>query len=216
MKIKEERTLTDSIYKLLRQEILSGHFHSGKRLKEVELSKHFNVSATPVREALFRLSQDGLLSIDPHRGATIASYTSKDFQDLYQIREFLEIPAVRLAASNVELSDIKELQQILELGDKALEQEDYSYLFNVDLDFHERLVMYSGNRHLSKITRSIHEKIQTIRRISAPSSKIGLKSQMGHYKILEAIKLHDADRAEKELLIHIQNTAEELLSNMEN
>ncbi|MCZ8511572.1 GntR family transcriptional regulator [Paenibacillus filicis] len=216
MKINEIRTLTDSIYESLRQAILSGDFRSGDRLKELELSKNFNVSSTPIREALARLSQDGLVSIDRYRGATITTYTSKDFEDLYQIREFLEIPAIRIAASKIEISDIKKLQQILEDGDQALEQGDFIRLNNLDLDFHETLVMCSRNQHLSKTTRSIHEKIQTIRRIVVPLSNINSKSQIAHYKIFDAVRNHDADRAESELRCHIQNTAEEVLHLIKN
>lgn len=214
MKFAKTGTLTERIYHSLRQAILSGQLQQGDRLKETSLARDFNVSPTPIREALMKLSQDGFIRIDHYRGATVASYSARDFENLYQIRMLLEIPAIRMAVKQISEQDIQHLQQILNSGDEALQNEDFSTLEQLDLDFHEALVAYTGNPYLARITRNNHEKIRSIRRIVAHLSVVGARSQHEHHRILEAVAARDADLAESGLRQHIETTTKEILHDL--
>ncbi|WAH35182.1 GntR family transcriptional regulator [Alicyclobacillus dauci] len=203
-------TLTDHIYNDIRNEIISGEFKPGERLKELDLAKRFNVSQTPVREALARLSQEELIQIDRYRGATVSVYTAQDFQNLYDIRIFLELPAIRKAAECITDEQLGFVQSLLEQGELALKAGDRSQFEHVDLEFHKVLTECAENPYLSKMTRSNQEKLQTIRKVIAVT-QIGPKSQRDHELIVDALVARDSKRAESTLRDHILRTRDEVL-----
>lgn len=204
-------TLTEQIYDALRRGILAGEFEPGERLKELELAKRFEASQTPVREALARLAQEGFVQIDRYRGATVSVYSARDFENLYQIRLLLELPAIRIAAEIASHEQITLLKDLVLRGESALLSKDRAKFEQVDLDFHESLTACSNNPYLTRITRSNHEKLQTIRKVITATTHIGEHSHMEHISIVGAIETRDSDRAEALLKHHINRTMDEVL-----
>lgn len=204
-------TLTEQIYDALRRGILAGEFEPGERLKELELAKRFEASQTPVREALARLAQEGFVQIDRYRGATVSVYSARDFENLYQIRLLLELPAIRIAAEIASPEQITLLKDLVLRGESALLSKDRTKFEQVDLDLHESLTACSNNPYLTRITRSNHEKLQTIRKVITANTHIGEHSHMEHIGIVAAIETRDSDRAEALLKHHINRTMDEVL-----
>src|SRR5690606_7335602 len=102
-------TLAQQVYSHLRAGILDNTYAPGSPLPEEALAASLNVSRVPVREALRRLSAEGLIVIKPRQGATVSELTSKQFLDAYQVREALEVLAVRLAAPRLTADDLDQL-----------------------------------------------------------------------------------------------------------
>lgn len=96
----------------IRKDILEGEFEMGQRLVEMDLADRYNMSRTPIREALLQLRADGLVMIETGRGACVRSYTAKDLKEIYGIRTLLESYAARLAATRITKDQIDALIDI--------------------------------------------------------------------------------------------------------
>lgn len=209
-------TLSERLYLVLREKILAGEYPPGYHLKEVLIAKDFNISPTPVREAIRRLTQEGLIQTQRYRGSVVTSYNVEDFLHLYQIREIIELPAARLAIHHATDKNISELEGVVEDSEQAMADDDNASLLLLDLIFHEHLVRSSGNPLLSDISRGIHEKLQTIRKITIPVSIIGRQSHNEHRKITQDLKNRDLPAIEVDLLRHIRRNRDEVLSYLKN
>lgn len=205
-------TLSEQLYLVLRRKILDGEYPPGHHLREVALAEEFQTSATPVREAIRRLTQDGLIETERYRGAMVKAYDLEEFLHLYQIREILEIPAARLAITSATNKNLFDLDAVIERSEEALASNDAQALLSLDLTFHELLVQASGNPVLSGISRGIHEKLQTIRKITIPVSIVGDLSHKEHQMILDDLKRHNAEAIERHLAQHIRRNRSEVLA----
>src|SRR6266446_5488267 len=106
----ENLTLWQRVYDHLREEILSGRLQPGAELAEVALSEQLGVSRGPLREAIGRLASEGLVTVRPRRGAVVRSLSKQEFVELYQVREALEMLAVRLAVPRLGADGMVELE----------------------------------------------------------------------------------------------------------
>src|SRR2546423_10742649 len=109
----ENLTLWQRVYDHLREEILAGGLEPGAELAEVALSEQLGVSRGPIREAIGRLASEGLVTVRPRRGAVVRSLSKEEFLELYQVREALEMMAVRLAVPKLAAEDIAELEELI-------------------------------------------------------------------------------------------------------
>lgn len=209
-------TLSEQLYHVLRRKILAGEYPPGYHLREVSIAQEFQTSATPVREAIRRLTQEGLVETARYRGAVVKAYDLEEFLHLYQIREILEIPAAKLAITRVDTQSLADIEAIIVRSEKALEEHDADALMSLDLTFHELLVHASGNPVLSGISRGIHEKLQTIRKITIPVSIVGDLSHSEHKTIFADLKRRDVDAIEQHLTQHIRRNRSEVLSHLQN
>src|ERR1051326_6185683 len=105
----ENLTLWQRVYEYLREEILAERLQPGTELLEVPLSEELGVSRGPIREAIRRLAAEGLVTVRPRRGAVVRSLSKDEFLELYQVREALEVMAVRLAVPRLGDEDLEEL-----------------------------------------------------------------------------------------------------------
>ena len=100
-KIKVQKTLNDLVYQDLKRKILTGEIPSRTRLMEIELANKMNVSRTPIREAIRRLAEDGLVQVEPRRGAFVSNISIKDMLDVFETRADLEGFTAYLAAQRI-------------------------------------------------------------------------------------------------------------------
>ena len=110
----------------IRQAIFRGELAPGQRLKVADLQARFGYSAMPLREALRMLEGQGLVEVEPHRGATVRKVDRNFVQDIYELRAHLEQFAVRAAIGKMTLANKESLVAICHLGRKALEKGDHA------------------------------------------------------------------------------------------
>ena len=204
------RRLTDVVSDALREAISDGMLAPGSRLREVALAKHFGVSPTPVREALRRLEREGLVVLDPHRGATVVAFGTDDIADLYEIHEILECRAVRRAASAPR--DVAPLEAIMAEAERVLADPDQIEFNRIDLAFHRTLNALGGNAPLAELTEQIHRRIQGVRIRSAghlPGRPALSHAQ--HRELLDAVRAGHADRAEALARAHIRSVRDAVI-----
>src|SRR5713226_177425 len=120
----ENLTLSQRAHTFLREEILSNRLPPGTELQEVALSQQLGVSRGPIREALGRLASEGLVTVRPRRGALVRSLSKEEFLELYQVREALEVMAVKLAVPRLRAEDFDALEGLIEKMARHAERDE--------------------------------------------------------------------------------------------
>jgi DNA-binding GntR family transcriptional regulator len=154
----DRTSLSKTVSDRIRGQILDGRFRPGERLVEDKLSAELGVSRVPVREALLGLSIEGLVTIEPRRGATVTSVTPEIVAELVEVRALLEGLNARLAARRHDPAIVAELRDTLRHGNAAAESGTPDQLARLNGEFHERLAEASRNSVLSDIMRSLRER----------------------------------------------------------
>lgn len=199
----DNATLTQRVYRNLREDILANRLLPGTSLTEVKLATALGVSRGPVREALRLLGADGLVSLVPRRGAVVNSLTREEFLDSYRIREALEVLAIRLATPRLTRESIEELELLQEEMQRCAEGSDPQGFFEANMAFHSLIVRQSGNQKLEEIYFPLFTQIRRYR-LSSMSLRGGLlRSCEEHREIINAIKNGSADEATRLLSEHI-------------
>ena len=149
-------TFATIVTERLRASIINGSLKPGSQLSEVELASSFGVSRGPVREALQRLVQEGLLHSEPHRGVFVPVLTDEDVRDIYVAREALESAAIRSIISSATTAAASEsLDRFVTMMEKAEAAGDWEAVGNFDLEFHVALVDASGSDRLKRMFSTV-------------------------------------------------------------
>lgn len=188
------RTLANGrVYAALRQQILSGERDSDAPLRETELARQFEVSRTPVREALRQLQADRLIRVIPNAGAFVGSMSWEDAGETFAIREVLEAFAGGLAAEHLGDNDLTALDGLLDdLRDAARRGDSAAYGAG-DEAFHALINERCGNRHLAALIRDLNDrtKLITLRRRTFQRPERLESSIVEHERIVAAIRARD-------------------------
>jgi DNA-binding GntR family transcriptional regulator len=154
-------TFASIVTERLRDSIVSGALQPGSQLSEVELANSFGVSRGPVREALQRLIQEGLLRSEPHRGVFIPVLTDEDIIDIYLAREALECAAVRQLSTTSQLAtSYRALDKHVKAMEKAEAAQDWEAVGRLDLEFHTALVASTGSQRLQRMFSTVISETQ--------------------------------------------------------
>jgi DNA-binding GntR family transcriptional regulator len=202
------RTTSAEIAARLRTEILRGSIEPGTRLRQREIAERFDVSTTPVREAFAQLQAQGFLKADPHRGAIVFRPTIEDLREIFEIRETLEVLAIRTALVKLDDERLEELDGILRQMRRTRDQEEWVALNN---RFH--LVLYEAAQ-MPRLLRMI----ERLRDAGTPYIHFALSTkpptrmvEAEHKEILAACKARDPERAERAVRLHLESTMWALL-----
>ena len=216
--IINERTKSreEEVYEALEEEILGGKHERGAALTEMSVSERLGVSRTPVRAALHRLAEEGLVEITPNRGAVVVGVTVEDLIDTYKIRVRLEGLAAAMAAERLDGEGIKRLTESVELSEYYMSKGDTERLKELDSAFHSIIYAASGNRMLSKILSELHRNIKAYRKLSLTVPGRLERSIGEHREILGAILSRDAERADALMRVHVERAMNNMVKAMEN
>ncbi|TGN65216.1 GntR family transcriptional regulator [Nocardioides eburneiflavus] len=188
-------TFASIVTERLRADIVDGTLEPGSQLSEVELAASFGVSRGPVREALQRLVQEGLLLSEPHRGVFVPVLTDEDVHDVYVAREALESAAVRsiIASGSTDVASTS-LDRFVAQMEQAEAAGDWQTVGNVDLEFHVALVDATSSPRLKRMfTTVISETRLCLGVLTAAEARDDLVEE--HRLISEAIREGDTERA---------------------
>ena len=205
------KSLEEKVYLTLREAILTGEYKRGDALTEMSLCKKLEVSRTPVRSALHKLSEDGLIEIAPNRGAIVVGMNHDDLVDTYKIRMRLEGLAGAMAAERMSDEDIEKLGEIIEMSEFYLSKNNVDKIKELDTEFHLLIYKASGNRMLCKILSELHRNIHSYRKLALTVPGRLERSIEEHKQIQNAIGDRDAARAEKRTSHHIENAMHNMI-----
>ncbi len=209
---KNAKSLEESVYLTLEEEILSGKLKKGDSLTETSLSSRLGVSRTPLRAALHRLAEEGLIEVVPNRGAVVVGIGDEELVDIYKIRIRLEGLASAEATKRINEEDLKRLRDSVELSEFYITKQDAEHLKELDSEFHSIIYKASGNRLLCKTLTELHRNIQFYRKRSLAVADRLEKSIAEHREILSAIERGDVEAADRLTSAHVEAALNNLLS----
>jgi DNA-binding GntR family transcriptional regulator len=190
--------------KFLRNAIMRGEFKPGDRLYEPKLCELIGVSRTSVREALRHLESEGLIKLIPQKGPVVATVTSKDAEDLYEVREILEGFACRLFADHATSAEISALLRILDLLDAYARERDVPNLVTESDNFYDVILEGCGNNVVYSLIKLLHARISFLRARSLSQQGRPFHSVRELRSIYEAIEKHDPDAAFEASCYHVR------------
>jgi DNA-binding GntR family transcriptional regulator len=189
------KTAQSIVYETLREQILQGRLFPGAWLREQDLVEQFEVSRTPVREALRRLENDELIELVPFRGARVRSFTPHDFQEEYTIRAALEGFAIELAVEKISDAKITRLEKMATRMEDLLDEGDLSTFLVVNRQFHMAIYEEAGSNRLVSMIESSWDR-ENLYRLVFLSSPASLEIEKTiHRDVLEACRSRDGERA---------------------
>ena len=198
-----QRTTSREIQEQIAGAIGDGEFLPGMSLVETALATKFGVSRIPIREALRALEQDGLVIHVPGKGRFVAPLSTQDVEEVFFLREVLEITAARLAYERIPDEELDELSRLLDsLTPDLSPRQDY---FTADVSVHDVIARNAGNRRLLAMLQLLNSQIERARRTAAMQRNRLDKSVKEHQDIVEALKLRDLPLVEARLRIHLHH-----------
>ncbi len=205
LKMDEYLPLRDVVFNTLREAILRGDLKPGDRLMEIQLAEKLGVSRTPIREAIRMLENEGLAVTFPRKGATVAAMTTKDMEDVLQIREALEELAVRLACDRITEEGIESLRKNMQAFEDSIKNGNIKSIAKCDEDFHDIIFESSGNPRLVSLLNNIREQMYRYRieYLKDPNSYPALLQE--HKAIFNGITKRSKDDVATVMRCHISN-----------
>ena len=216
--IEANFSLKDRIYKTLKQAITSMNIYAEDaelRLDERELSDKLAISRTPIREALARLEQEGLVRIVPRRGVFIVRKTKAEIIEMITVWAALESMAARLVtenASNEEIANLRKLFSTFEDDETSARIDEYS---RRNIDFHSRILKLSKCALLNETASNLFIHMRSIRARTISEDNRAKRSIIDHMHIIEAIEARDTDLAERLVREHTLNLAAHVAVNVD-
>jgi len=191
-KIKR-KSMRDEAYSILQDWIISGELEPNRKLKDSELSEMLGISRTPIREALLKLEDEGLIETKANRWTMVAPISIEQAEHIYPIVEALEILAIEEGLKSVTQNVITSLEKVNEQFKKELHRGEKEKAFQSDLRFHDIIIKLSQNEELSRILNSLKLKIKRIEVYYFEDQGEDLASYHEHLKIIESLKSKQID-----------------------
>lgn len=198
--------LTQLVADALRTRILANDIASGERLVEGRLSEEFGVSRIPVREALRQLAAEGLVVIEPRKGASVIRFTEQQVREVVEVRATLEGLNAKLAAKRHDAQQIAELERILAEGTRLAGSDDQALVSRLNASFHEALGSVAGNTVLQDMMRSLRDRTALL--FAPINRQRGQANWEEHAAILRAVIDGDAELASLLAARHVYNAAQ--------
>jgi DNA-binding GntR family transcriptional regulator len=200
--------LVDEASKAIREVILTGELPPGSQLRQADLAKKMRISRTPLREALMKLEQEGLIAVLPRRGFRVVDLNLEEAIELYELREMLDGLAARLAALRASDDVLKTLGNFIRKMDECVQRQDTHGWLIEHGAFHEEIFRASRNTRLIGLIANIRLSIQRFHPVLLNTQDRLRKAFHEHESIFRAIRSHDPDTAERLARLHIASARE--------
>lgn len=186
-------------------EIVAGRFPPGERLVEHALSKRCNVSRVPLREALRIVAAQGLLILEPHRGAVVTPLSESELRELFDLRMAIEGFAAASAARQQPAAAFAALRRMNADLDELIQAEDYERYYALAAEFHDSLVAAAQNGLLVETYNRVKIRFRRYQAVLANIPHLPPRSVAEHTRILAAMEVGDADGARALIEAHIRD-----------
>ena len=205
-------SLHEEVVKRLRDLIIQGKLRPNERLGERELCERFEISRTPLREALKVLATEGLVELLPHRGARVACLTRADVQNMFEVMASLEALSGELAAVRITEEQLAEIDRIHADMVEAYERRDLPRYFDHNQAIHERIIIAGRNPVLREVYHGLNSRIARARYAANMSEERWAAAVREHEALLAALRARDAGGLSAILRDHLRNKCEVVLA----
>lgn len=186
-----ETVLSEIAYEQILQMILTQEIRCGEKIPEEKITQMLGMSRTPIREAIRRLANEGIVILYPKRHAEVICFDEKSIQDVGLLRIALDTLAAKLAILHGSNADFTQLQQIADACYQAAKSGDLYRRIKLDCDFHLFMTKISGNKILLKVQKELYLKVQLIQALKYTNIEESLKRVEGHFPIIDGLFSRD-------------------------
>jgi DNA-binding GntR family transcriptional regulator len=206
--IQNHRPLREMVYEELKTQILTGKIVPGTRLMEIELADNMGVSRTPIREAIRKLEKEGLVVIEPRRGAYASQISTEDMIAILEVRQDLEGLAAYFAATRINSGELENLRNAFESYNQAVKEGITRDMIKYDTKFHRMIVDASHNKILVQMIEQLQELVLRFRYVYYDDFRRFEKMPKEHSDIIDAIIRGDGEAARAAADVHIDRLKE--------
>ena len=193
----------------------SGELAPGTRLNEIELCNTMGVSRTPLREAIRSLATEGLIELQPNRGAIVSIVSQEDVTEILPIMASLEGLGGRLAAMHMDQSKIAQVRKIHDQMIAHYKNNEVAEYFETNRLIHELITEGSGNQTLVDTINSLSAKVRRARFTAQMTKESWAKAVSEHEEMIAALEAQDPDRLEAILVQHVETKRATILGSIE-
>jgi DNA-binding GntR family transcriptional regulator len=214
LEIVDRRTLPTAVADRLREMIIEGELAAGTRLNERALCDRLQVSRTPLREAFRLLAADGLVQIQPNRGAKVAALSEKDIRESFEVMGALEALSGELACQRITDQEIAEVRALTFEMQACHARQDLSAYYHVNRAIHDRINAAGHNQLLSQVYTSINLRLQNLRFRSNLNHEKWDKAMREHLDMADALAARDGARLGELMRTHLRRKGEAVLETL--
>lgn len=214
-----KKNIPAEMYSLIRSRILSFKLLPGVKVSDKDIAKEFGTSRTPVREALIRLADHGLVTALHNKGFTVRQFSIKDVEDIYILREALEILAVKLTIKNYDKTLINKITKHVDTYPDLIASRNRNGFNKADEEFHLLIAQGSDNQSLIEQLNTLHDQLAVLRRYAHllsndPTEAYETETYTQHRQILNCIVKKDVQTAATLMSEHIFDSMDSVLDAM--
>jgi len=204
-------TAAEYVYRSIKKDIFLKKLRAGQRLPESSIAKNLNVSRTPVREALRKLANEGLVIITPNAGARLVSPSIQEINDAFELRNYLEQLATAKAVGKITPLQICRLEETIDEEEKIFEKRDLENYLRINIQFHHIIAEASGNSLLVEYVDNVLSRIYVFMVFYESFFDFDTNPSLDeHREIVKALRLGDKKLAQELMGHHILHSAEAL------
>ena len=205
--IRQAASAADLVYEALRRAIIEGDIAEGESLRQEEIAQKFNTSRIPVREALSRLEQHGLITTQRYKGAVVAGLSIEEIEEIFEFRALIEAETIRLAVPNLDPETLKAARRHCDAFDRQTDPHRWS---EINRNFHYTLYEASRRPYYLQNVRSSLDRIDRYLRAQLTFTKGVPRAGREHEAILAACEKRDPALASRLTRDHILNAGRSL------
>ncbi|NLH02181.1 MAG: GntR family transcriptional regulator [Clostridiales bacterium] len=210
----QTESLAEQAYAILKQKIVSKQFPPGMRLIDSRLAKEFGISRTPLREAIRKLQEDGLVTTYLGKGYYVFQPTEKDIREVFEVRKMIDIAAVTKLINEILPYDKEAYGMIERIYDDFRTDFKKEGFIRADEAFHDKIVLMMDNSRLYRIYKEIQNQIRTFRKKSSADEKRIKRAFRQHEKICASILGFDIKGAIEAISEHIEASTNEAIQDI--
>ena len=204
----ESRPIREIAYDVLKKAIITGEIPAGERIVETEYADRLHISRTPLREALRKLERDGLVEYVMRRGVVVHAFTTEDVDQIYTIRNSLEMLTLPYIIENATAEDIAALREKLAAMDALIARDDVEGLSPLARDFHTCLTAISGKNRILRVIEGQDEYIRRFSAMAIQQENRRSSAHEEHHKLVDLVEKKDLPALEELMRHHIERSKE--------
>ena len=208
----ESRPIREIAYEVLKHAIITGEIPAGERIVETDYAERLHISRTPLREALRKLERDGLVEYVLRRGVVVRAFTIADVEEIYTIRNALEMLTLPAIIRNATEEDIAGLKERLREMDEVMAHGDIETLSPMARAFHSQLTALCRQNRILRVIEGQDEFITRFSDMAIRQENRRSQAHEEHYKLVEYVEKRDLEHLEKLMRKHIERSKENCLA----
>lgn len=209
--MRKKPALRDVIYRELLRDILTGRIGSGEKLREAELAERFQVSRTPIREALLQLEREGFTAHSKNVGSVVKKLSAAEIEETYDIVALLESQATSIAVARLKEKDLAFLKRLQQSMQESADRERLTEYVKLNAEFHDFFAEKCGNRKLREIVLDLRKSIYRVMTEGQTLPRHIDEYLISHQRIIEAAARKDSVLAAELMNSHVLDSKKYVL-----